>query len=152
MRATKARILELDGQASVAGNKDALLDCVAKCERKSVCRNSMLEDNEDPFDNDEVDPVLHDILKASKLKPLGDEAKKYCREGHLLKRPFLEQFYKHSQDGITCGYKAVAVHETPVGKCTNETFLFLFLSSRILCVHKLCVRRINNTLHRCRLD
>ena len=67
----------MDSQASVAGNKDALLERVAKCERKLVRHNSMLEDNKDPFDNDEVDPVLHDILKASKLKPLGDEAKKY---------------------------------------------------------------------------
>ena len=94
----KDRILEFDNRASVVGNKDALLDRVAKCERKSVYRNSMLEDNEDPFDNDEVDPVLHDILKASKLKPLGDEAKKYCREGHLLERPFLKQFHQHCLD------------------------------------------------------
>ena len=110
-------ILEFDGRASVTGNKDALLDCVANCERKSVRRNSMRVNDEDPFaGDDEVDPLLLDILKASKMKPLGDDAKKYCREGHLLERPFLEQFHQHSQDGITCGYKAIAIHETPVGK------------------------------------
>ena len=87
----KVRILELDGQVNVAGKKDVLLDRVAKCERKSLCCNSMLEDNKDPFDNDEVDPVLHDILKASKLKPLGDEAKKNSWEGQLLEGPFLKK-------------------------------------------------------------
>ena len=92
----------------------------------------MLKDNKDPFDNDEVDPVLHDILKASTLKPLGDEVTKYCLEGHLLERPFLEQFYNHSQDGITCGYKAIAVHKNPVGECRNKTSLFI--SSCIVCV------------------
>ena len=105
-------------QASVVGNKDALLDRVAKYERKSVCCNSMQEDNKDPFDNDEVDPVLHEILKASKLKPLGDEAKKYYREGHLLERPFLKQFHQHCLDETvnTCGYNSIAIHEIPVGK------------------------------------
>jgi hypothetical protein len=49
------------------------------------------------------------------MKPLGEEAKKYCRVGHLLERPFLEQFRQHSMEGLTLGYKPIAMHETPVG-------------------------------------
>ena len=107
----------MDGRTVVAGkNKDALLDLVVDCERKRKRQNTMLENDEDPYDNDSVDPVLLNLFQASFMKPLGDEAKKYCREGLLLERPFLEQFHKHSQEGLTCGYRSIAVHETPVGK------------------------------------
>jgi hypothetical protein len=117
----KDRILELDGQATVTGkNKDALFDLVVRCERKRIGRNTTLNNGQDPYNDgeegeDAVDPVLLDIFKASKMKPLGEEAKKYCRAGHLLERPFLEQFYQHSVQGLTLGYKAIAIHETPVG-------------------------------------
>jgi hypothetical protein len=116
----KVRILELDGQATVTGkNKDALFDLVVKCERKRIGRNTTLNNNQDPYDGEEddeiIDPVLLDIFKASKMKPLGEEAKKYCRAGHLLERPFLEQFHQHSVHGLTLGYKSIAIHETPVG-------------------------------------
>ena len=117
----KDRILELDGRAVVAGkNKNALLDLVADCERKRRRQNTMLDNDEDPFNNDEdeVDPVLMNIFQASFMKPLGEEAKKYCREGHLLERPFLKQFHQHCLDETinTCGYNSIAIHETPVGK------------------------------------
>jgi hypothetical protein len=62
-----------------------------------------------------VDHVLLDIFKASKMKPLGEEAKNYCRADHLLERPFLKQLHQHSLEGRTCGYKSIAIHETPVG-------------------------------------
>ena len=110
------------------------MNCVANCERKSVWRNTILEDDGDPFDNnDEVDPLLYDILKASKTKPLGDEAMKYCREGHLLERPFLEQFHKHCLDENinTCGYNSIAIHETPVGKFV---FVFVFVIVLLFCI------------------
>jgi hypothetical protein len=111
----KDRILELNGQANVTGkNKDALFDLVINTERNRIRRNTLLENNEEPND-DEIDPVLLDIFKASKMKPLGEEAKKYCRAGHLLERPFLEQFHQHSLEGRTLGYKSLAIHETPVG-------------------------------------
>ena len=90
----------------------------------------MLEDDIDPFgNNDEVDPLLHDILIASKLKPLGDEVKKYCRKGHLLECPVLEQFREHCLDKNinTRGYKSVARHETPVNKCCLCLCLYLYL-------------------------
>jgi hypothetical protein len=54
------------------------------------------------------------------MKPLGEEAKKYCRAGHLLERPFLKQFHQHSIDGRAPGYKSVAIHETPVGTSINR--------------------------------
>ena len=111
----KERILELDGQATVTGkNKDALFGLVVNTERSRVRRNTLLENNEEPND-DEIDPVLLDIFKASKMKPLGEEAKKYCRAGHLLERPFLEQFHQHSVQGLTLCYMSIAIHETPVG-------------------------------------
>jgi hypothetical protein len=109
----KVRILELDGQATVTGkNKDALFDLVVSSERNRIRRNTLLENDEH---DDGIDPVLLDIFKASKMKPLGEEAKKYCRAGHLLERPFLEQFHQHSIEGRTLGYKSIAIHETPVG-------------------------------------
>ncbi|OEU17716.1 hypothetical protein FRACYDRAFT_238144 [Fragilariopsis cylindrus CCMP1102] len=52
---------------------------------------------------------------------LKDEAKAYCRQGHLLERPFLEQFHQHSKEGLTQGYKSVAIHETPVVESTSIT-------------------------------
>ena len=126
------------------------MDLVANCERKSVWRNSMLVDDKDPFDNDEVDPLLHDILKALKMKPLGDKAKKYCREGHLLERPFLEQFHKHCLDENinTCGYNSVAIHETLVGKFVFVIVLYCIVlycivslfSNIFLIVHSYCSR------------
>ncbi|OEU05678.1 hypothetical protein FRACYDRAFT_258685, partial [Fragilariopsis cylindrus CCMP1102] len=109
----KVRILELDGQATVTGkNKNASYDLVVWCERKRKCRNTTLNNNQDPYNGEEddeddaVDPVLLDIFKASKMKPLSEEAKKYCRQGHLLERPFLEQFHQHSVEGLTRGYKS----------------------------------------------
>jgi len=61
-----------------------------------------------------VDPVLLCGFKAWYMKKLSDEAKKYCRAGHAMERPFLRQFHKHSIDGLTCGYKSIAIHETPL--------------------------------------
>ncbi|OEU22028.1 hypothetical protein FRACYDRAFT_232182 [Fragilariopsis cylindrus CCMP1102] len=123
----KDRILELDGQAAVTGkNKIALFDLVVRCDRKRVGRNTTLNNNQDPYDDDEddedtVDPVLLDIFKASKMKPLKEEAKAYCRQGHLLELPFLKQFHQHSMEGLTCGYKSIAIHETPVVESTSIT-------------------------------
>ena len=70
------RILELDGKAVVADkNKNALLDPVVDCERKQRRQNTMLDNDEDPFNNDdEVDSVLTNIFQASFMKPLGEEA------------------------------------------------------------------------------
>jgi hypothetical protein len=81
---------------------------VVRCERKRIGRNTTLNINQDPYNNhdddeedeDTVDLVLLDIFKASKMKPLGEEAKKYCQAGHRLERPFLEQF-RHTQYGGT---------------------------------------------------
>ncbi|OEU09246.1 hypothetical protein FRACYDRAFT_248581 [Fragilariopsis cylindrus CCMP1102] len=126
----KDRILELDGQAVVTGkNKNALFDLVVRCQRKRIGRNTTLNNNQDPYNGEEddeddvdtVDPVLLDIFKASKMKPLKDEAKAYCRQGHLLERPFLEQFHQHSKEGLTRGYKSIAIHETPVVESTSIT-------------------------------
>jgi hypothetical protein len=98
----------------------------------------LLENDKDPYDDDDdddenaVDPVLFDIFKASKMKPLGEEAKRYCRAGHLLERPFLEQFYQHSVQGLTLGYKAIAIHETPVGMYLYCILLLLFITHSIV--------------------
>ena len=82
----KDRILELDGRAVVAGkNKNALLDLVADCERKRRRQNTMLDNDEDPFNNDddEVDPILMNTFQASCIKPLGEDSKNYYQEGHF---------------------------------------------------------------------
>jgi len=79
----------------------------------------MLENKEDPYnEGDEVDPILLDVISSSFMKPLGETAKKYCREGQLLERPFLEQFQSHCLDDSinTLGYELRGIHETPNGK------------------------------------
>ena len=114
----KVRVKELDGRAVVAGkNKERLLDLVVDCERKQKQRNTLLDNNQDAFEDD-VDPVLLNVFQASFMKPLGEEAKKYCRAGHLLERPFLKQLHQHCFDKTinTCGYNSIDIHETPVGK------------------------------------
>jgi hypothetical protein len=137
----KERILELDGQATVTGKKDALFDLVVNTERNRVRRNTLLDNDEEPYDEeDAVDPVLLDIFKASKMKPLGEEAKKYCRAGHLLERPFLEQFHQHSLEGRTLGYKSLAIHETPVGMYYIILFLFIIHSILIYLIRdSICI-------------
>ena len=61
----KDQILEFDGKAVVAGkNKNSLLDLVINCEWKRKQQNTMLDNAEDPFNNDddEVDSVLINIF------------------------------------------------------------------------------------------
>ena len=58
----KARVLELDGRAVVAGkNKERLLDLVADCERKQKRSDTILDNNEDVFEDD-VDPVFLNVF------------------------------------------------------------------------------------------
>ena len=47
-------------------------------------------------------------------KHLGEEQKRYCRQGHANESKFLKQFHKHSEQGLTCGYRSVAVYESPL--------------------------------------
>jgi hypothetical protein len=118
-----------------------------KCERKRIGRNTTLNNNQDPYygeEGDEIDPVLLDIFKASKMKPLGEEAKKYCRAGHLLERPFLEQFYQHSVQGLTLGYKAIAIHETPVGMYLYCILLLLLLL--LFIIHSILIYLIRDAI------
>ena len=74
------------------------------------------------------------------MKPLGEEAKKYCREGHILERPFLKQFHKHSQDGVICGYNSIAIQETLVDKllhilrCLWLWFCFVLFHLQTYCI------------------
>ena len=55
----------------------------------------MLEKEEDQFNNDKADFLRHDILKISKLKHLGDEAKKHYCEDYPLEQLFLKLFNQH---------------------------------------------------------
>ena len=47
-------------------------------------------------------------------KHLGEEQKRYCRQGHANEAKFLKQFHKHSERGLTCGYKSKAIYESPL--------------------------------------
>ena len=47
-------------------------------------------------------------------KLLGEEQKRYCRQGHANEAKFLKQFHKHSERGLTCGYKSVSIYESPL--------------------------------------
>ena len=47
-------------------------------------------------------------------KHLGEEQKRYCRQGHANEAKFLKQFHKHSKRGLTCGYRSEAIYESPL--------------------------------------
>ena len=47
-------------------------------------------------------------------KHLGEEQKRYCRQGHANEAKFLKQFHKHSKQGLTCGYTSEAIYESPL--------------------------------------
>ena len=47
-------------------------------------------------------------------KLLGEEQKRYCRQGHANEAKFLKQFHKHSEQGLTCGYRSEAIYESPL--------------------------------------
>ena len=47
-------------------------------------------------------------------KLLGEEQKRYCRQGHANEAKFLKQFHEHSQNGLTCGYRSEAIYESPL--------------------------------------
>ena len=51
-------------------------------------------------------------MNASFMKPLKTEAKEYCRKGHELERPFLEQLFEQSRAGLTARYASPLVAST----------------------------------------
>ena len=65
------------------------MDLLVELENRQTVRNNLIDQGEDPY-RDGVDPVLLELFRSSYMKPLSDEAKRYCREGHALERPFLE--------------------------------------------------------------
>lgn len=47
-------------------------------------------------------------------KHLGEEQKRYCRQGHANEAKFSKQFHEHSQKGLTCGYHSESIYESPL--------------------------------------
>jgi len=116
------RIKEIGSGNHGTKNKDVLLNLLVEIETQQSIRAAAVAAGEDPYSStDTIDPVLLQVFKASFMKPLKDDAKKYCRKGHELERPFLEQFFEHSRQGKTIGYKALAIHETPLVKSSLES-------------------------------
>jgi hypothetical protein len=67
--------------------------------------------------------VLHAIFQASYMKKLvGEEQKRYCRQGHENEAKFLLQFHEHSKKGITLGYNSISVYETPLVESTSSSY------------------------------
>ena len=89
------------------------MNLLVELEKGQTVRNELIDQWEDPY-KDGVDPVLLELFISSYMKPLSDEAKIYCREGHALERPFLKQFHQHSVDGRTLGYNSLRISETPL--------------------------------------
>ena len=111
--------MELDSRASFSGlNKAELLDLLVNRESDRGRRNTLVDNLIDPYTEDEVDPILLDVISSSFMKPLGETAKKYCCEGQLLEQPFLEQFESHCLDDSinTLGNELRGIDETPNGK------------------------------------
>ena len=108
------RIKEINPSIKITGKKKAeLLDILVAIEDIQANCAAALAAGDDPFLSS-IDPVLLQVFRASFMRPLKDEAKKYCRQGHALERPFLQQFFEHSQQGKTRNYKALAIFETPL--------------------------------------
>ena len=125
------RIKEINPQAFIgAKTKGALLNLLVEIETQQSIRAAAVAAGEDPFSStDSIYPVLLQVFKASFMKPLKDDAKKYCRKGHELERPFLEQFFEHSRQGKTVGYNALAIYETPLVESSLESLPDSFLDS-----------------------
>ena len=95
--------------------KPFILSKLIEAEARQQRRASLARGEADPDTvMDEMDSVLLCGFMAWYMKKLSDEAKKYCRAGHDMEKPFLEEFHKHSVLGLTCGYKSIAIHETPL--------------------------------------
>ena len=75
-------------------------------------------------------------MNASFMKPLKTEAKEYCRKGHELERPFLEQLFEHSRAGLTARYDIKGVHASPLVASTSSTTRGVLDSAdvKVLCV------------------
>lgn len=69
----KNQIKELEGMADCKKlNKPQLLDLVVQCKRKRRSQNTLLQNKEDLYkDDDKVDPILLDIIKSSFFKTIG---------------------------------------------------------------------------------
>ena len=110
----KAKDPRLKASIAVKG-KQFILSKLVQAEGQQQRRASLARDGINPDDSmDEIDSVLLRGFMAWYMKKLGSEAKKYCRAGHDMEKPFLEEFHKHSTRGLTCGYKSLAIHETPL--------------------------------------
>ena len=104
--------------------KDFILDRLVTAEKQQQRRASLSRNGgQDPYaaTPDEIDAVLLKGCMAWYMRKLKDSAKKYCREGHAMEIPFLKEFHEHSAAGITCGYKSIAIYETPLVESTVIT-------------------------------
>ena len=88
-----------------------------------------------------MDPVILAVFTKSYMKKLlGEEQKRYCRQGHANEEKFLLQFHEHSKEGLTCGYLSESIYESPLVVSKEDNF-FLDSSDAEL-VYK--YNRINN--------
>ena len=53
---------------------------------------------------------------------MSEQQKRYCRKGHENEAKFLEQFHKHSKQGLTLGYKSISIYETPLVQSNDQPF------------------------------
>ena len=112
-----SRVKEIDPRANTSLRKHLLLDLLVNKEITQANQAAAIAAGEDPF-SDTIDNVLLQVFKASFMKPLKHEAKKYCRKGHALEHPFLRQFFEHSRRGFTGRFNALAIHDTPLVQST----------------------------------
>ena len=53
---------------------------------------------------------------------MSEQQKRYCRKGHENEAKFLKQFHKHSEQGLTLGYKSISIYETPLVQSNDQPF------------------------------
>jgi len=106
-----------------------LLERLIVEEQQRERRAARVAAGRDPFGaSDEVDPVLLEVFKASYMKPLKKEAKEYCRQGHELERPYMEELFEHSTAGLTGNIRILGIHSSPLVGSKNCDLTF-FLDS-----------------------
>ena len=56
------------------------------------------------------------------MKTLGEEQKKYCRQGHANEAKFLKQFHDHSKRRLTRRYVSDSIYESPLVESVDDAY------------------------------
>lgn len=118
----KQKLQQINPLAKPKAGRENLLDQLSKEAKAKVERERRAETGEATYQDNEVDPVLVQVLRASFMRPLKGDAKEYCRKGHLMESVFMEQIVEHSREGLTGNVKILAAHSSPLVERSDRPF------------------------------